>query len=65
MENWFFMVALILWSISANWLSGGNSKIEKKWGRGQAVGRRHLGDSRASAGSGDVGPGPVQVAGGA
>jgi hypothetical protein len=31
-ENWFFMVALILWLGLANWLAGGNGKIEKKWG---------------------------------
>jgi hypothetical protein len=33
MQNWFFMVALILWpGVVANWLAGGNGKIEKKWG---------------------------------
>jgi len=30
MENWFFMVALIRWPGLANWLAGGNGKIEKK-----------------------------------
>ena len=30
-ENWFFMVALIPWPGLANWLAGGNAKIEKKW----------------------------------
>jgi hypothetical protein len=27
-ENWFFMVALIPWPGLANWLAGGNGKIE-------------------------------------
>ena len=33
MENWFFMVALILWPPGlAKWRAGDNGKIKKKWG---------------------------------